>query len=70
MALLVTAGVSDDVAQEELMPSRLATIQDPGTPDQIVLNQHSQTHFPSQPWCKVESRGRDSVENRRRGATT
>ena len=44
------------------MPSRLATLKDPGTPDQIVLDQHSRTHFPSQPWCKVcvESRGRDS----------
>ena len=45
------------------MPSRLATLQDPGTPDQIVLDQHSLTHFsPSLPLCKVcvESRGRDS----------
>ena len=59
MAPLVTAGVSDGVAQElEMptgpqaledvdgpMPSRLATHQDPGTPDQIVLDQHSLTHF-------------------------
>ena len=32
------------------------------TPDQIVMEQHSLTHFPSQPWCKmcVESRGHDS----------
>ena len=76
MAPLVTAGVSDDVAQElqmptgpqavedakALMPSRLATLEDPGTPDQIVLDQHSLTHFPSLPWCKVcvEFRGRDS----------
>ena len=39
-----------------------ATLRDPGTPDQIVTEQHSLTHFPSQPWCKtcVESRGRDS----------
>ena len=28
------------------MPSRLATLQDPGTPEQIVLDQHSLTHFP------------------------
>ena len=61
MAPLVTAGVSDDVAQELQMPtgpqaledtkvpmpSRLATLEDPGTPDQIVLDQHSLTHFPS-----------------------
>ena len=41
---------------------RLATLEDPGTPDQIVLDQHSLTHFPSLPWCKVcvEFRGRDS----------
>ena len=47
---------------EETMPVRLATLQDPGTPDQIVMEQHSLTHFPCQPWCKmcVESRGRDS----------
>ena len=67
MAPLVTAGVSNDVAQEvrmpigpqalgdveEPMPSRLATLKDPSTPDQIVLDQ---------PWCKVcvESGGRDS----------
>ena len=76
MAPLVTAGVSDGVAQElqmptgpqaledaeAPMPSRLATLEDPGTPDQIVLDQHSLTHFPSLPWCKVcvEFRGRDS----------
>ena len=39
------------------------------TPDQIVLDQRSLTHFPSQLWCKVcvESRVRDSprtVENK------
>ena len=67
MAILVRAGVSDDVAQElqmpigpqaledveEPMPSRPATLKDPGTPEQIVLDQHSLTHFPSQPCCKV-----------------
>ena len=72
----MTAGVSDDVAQELQMPigpqslddleepisARPATLQDPGTPDPIVLDQHSLTHFPTQSWCKmcVESRGRDS----------
>ena len=40
----------------------LATLRDRGTSDQITLDQHSLTHFPSQLWCKacVESRGRDS----------
>ena len=51
MAPLSPAGVSDEVAQElqmpigpqasedveESMPARLATLNDPGTPDQIVL---------------------------------
>ena len=76
VAPLLTAGVSDEVAQEfqmpmgpqmlddvdEPMPARPATLKDPGTPDRIVTEQHSLTHFPSQPWCKmcVESRGRDS----------
>ena len=47
---------------EEPMLARRATLKDPGTTDQILLEQHSLTHFPSQPWCKmcVESRGRDS----------
>ena len=45
------------------MPARPATLKDPGTPDQIVMEQHNLTHFPSQPWCKmcVESRGHDST---------
>ena len=76
MSSLVTAGVSDEVAQdlqmpmgpqmledvEEPMPARPATLKDAATPDQIVLEQHNLTRFPSQPWCKmcVESRGRDS----------
>ena len=76
-APLSTAGVSDEVAQEpqmpmrpqmledveEPMPASPATLTDPVTPDQIVMEQHSLTHFPSQPWCKmcVESRGRDST---------
>ena len=67
MAPSVTAGVSDDVTQElqmpmgqqtlddaeEPTPARPATLKDPGTLDQIVLDQHSLTHFPSQPWCKM-----------------
>ena len=75
VARLSTAGVSGGVAQESQMPmgpqmledieepmlARPATLRDLGTPDQIVMEQHSLTHFPSQPWCKmcVESRGRD-----------
>ena len=66
------ASVSDEVAQELQMPispqmlddveDRPATLKDPGNPDQIVMQQHSLTHFPSQPLCKmcVESRGRGS----------
>ena len=76
VAPLTTAGMSDEVAQElqmpmepqmledveEPMPARPATLKDPGTPDQIVMEQNNLTHFPSQPWCKmcVESRGHDS----------
>ena len=76
VAPLTTAGVSDEVAQErqmpvgpqmledveEPMPARPATLRDPGTPDQIVMEQHNLTHCPSQPWCEmcVESRGHDS----------
>ena len=67
VAPLTTAGVSDEVAQElqmpmgpqmledveEPMPARPATLRDPGTPDQIVMEQHSLAHFPGQPWCKM-----------------
>ena len=76
VAPLTTAGVSDEVAQELQMPmgpetledveepmlARPATLRDPGTSDQIVMEQHNLTHFPSQPLCKmcVESRGHDS----------
>ena len=44
------------------MLARPATFRDPGTPDQIEMEQNNLTHFPSQPWCKmcVESRGHDS----------
>ena len=47
---------------DESMLARPTTLRDPGTPDQIVMEQHSLTHFPTQPWCKVcgESRGHDS----------
>ena len=76
VAFLSTAGVSDEVAQvlpmplgphmledvEEPMLARSAALRDLGTPDQIVMEQHNLTHFPSQLWCKmcVESRGHDS----------
>ena len=36
----------------EPMPSRLATFKDPDTPDHIVLDQYSLTHFTSQP-CRL-----------------
>ena len=35
------------------MLSRPAALKDPVTPDQIVLDQHSLTHFPSQLWCNM-----------------
>ena len=38
---------------EEPMPACPATLKDPGPPGEIVLDQHSLTHFPSQHWCKV-----------------
>ena len=73
-----TAGVSDEVAQEVQLPvgpqiledveepmlAHPATLRDPGTPDQIVMEQHNLTHFPSQPWCKtcVDSRGHCSLD--------
>ena len=76
VAPLTTVGVSDEVAQElqmpkgpqmledveDPMPTRPATLRDPGTPDQIVMEQHNLPHFRSQLWCKmcVESRGHDS----------
>ena len=30
----------------EPMPCRTPTLNDPGIPDKIVLDQHSSTHFP------------------------
>ena len=55
VAPLSTAGVSDEVAQEfqesqkledveEPMPARPATLKDPGTPDQLVMEQHSRVN--------------------------
>ena len=60
VAPLTTAGVSHEVAQEIQMPvgqqmlgdieepMPAATLRDPGTSDQIVMEQHNLTHFPSQ----------------------
>ena len=59
VAPLLTAGVSDEVAQElqmpigpqmlddvaEPMPARPATLKDPGTPNQIVMEQDNLTHL-------------------------
>ena len=59
VAPLSTAGVSDELAQELQMPmgpqtledveepmlARPATLRDPCTPDQIVMEQHSLTHI-------------------------
>ena len=72
MVSLVTAGVSDEVAQEfqtpigphaledveEPTPDHPATFKDPSTPAQIVLDQHNLTHSPSQR-CKVRVKSRD-----------
>ena len=37
---------------DELMPSRPATLRDAVSPDQIVVEYHKLTYFPSQPWFK------------------
>ena len=37
---------------DELMHSRPATLRDPVSPDQIVVEYHKLTYFPSQPWFK------------------
>ena len=58
--------MSDNVAQEiqipiglramnvvdELMHSRPATLRDPVSPDQIVVEYHKLTYFTSQPWFR------------------
>ena len=84
VAPLSTAGVSDEVAQELQMPicpqmledveepmlARPATLKDPGTPDQIVMEHHNLTHFPSQSWCKICASNLEdvihSIENSRK----
>ena len=70
----------DEVAQELQMPigpqmlddvedARPATLKDPGTPYQIVMKQHSLTHFPSQPSARCASNLEDvihRIENSRK----
>ena len=43
--MLIGPQALEDV--NETMPSCPPTLKDPETPDQIVLDQHSMTHFPS-----------------------
>ena len=75
IAPLTTAGVSDEVVQELQMPMGPQMLEGADAcsscnaqrsrhSDPIVMEQHSLTHFPSQPWCKmcVASRGRDSPD--------
>ena len=38
---------------EDVEEPMLARPRDPGTPDEIGMEQHNLTHFPSQPWCKM-----------------
>ena len=77
VAPLLTVGLSDGVAQElqmpigpqmlddmeEPMPARPATFRDLGTPDHIVLEQHSLTHFPSQPCARCASHLEDVIHS-------
>ena len=51
----------DDV--EEPMPAHPATLKDPGTPDQIVMEQHSLTHFPSQLGARCVSNPEDTIHH-------
>ena len=66
VAPLSTASVRYEVSPEPQMsmgPQILEDVEEPmPAPDQIVMEQHSLTYFPSQSWCKmcVESRGHDS----------
>ena len=84
VAPLTTAGVSDEVAQElqmpmgpqmledveEPMPARPATLRDPGTPDQIVMEQHNLTHFPSQPGARCASNPEDTIHHTENSRTS
>ena len=76
IAPLPTAGLSDEVAQElqqpkgpqmledveEPMLARPATLRDPGTPDQIMMEQHSLTHF-SESGAKCASNLEDVIHH-------
>ena len=83
VAPLSTGGVSGEVAQELQMPmgppvledveepmrARPAALRDPGTPDQIGMEQHSLTQFPSQPGARCASNPEDTshhIENSRK----
>ena len=71
VASLSTAGVSDEAAQELQMPmgsadagrrARSSTLKDPGTPDQIVLEQHtSDTLSESTPCARCASNLEDVI---------
>ena len=77
VAPLTTAGVSDEVAQEIQMPvgpqmledveepmlARPATLRDPGTPDQIVTEQHNPTHFRVSPGVGCVSNLEDTIHH-------
>ena len=77
VAPLSTAGVSDEVAQElqmpmgprmledvdEPMPARPTTLRDPGTPDQIVMEQHSLTHFRVSPGARCALNPEDMIHH-------
>ena len=51
---------------EKPMPVRPATLRDPSTPDQIVLEQHNLTHFPSQPCVSNPEDTTHQIENSRK----
>ena len=49
---------------EELMPARPATFRDPGTPDQIVMKQHSLTHtFRNNPGARCATNPEDTIHH-------
>ena len=72
MAPLVTVGVSDEVAQvtdadlledvEKLMPARLATLKDPGSPDRITTLAENEPPTPDKSKTKrSHTQGREFV---------
>ena len=74
---MTTAGVSDEVAQELQMPmgpqmledveeqmlARPPTLRDPGTPDQIVMEQRILTHFRVNPGARCASNPEDTIHH-------